>query len=102
MAILKNINESGTNFDLLFKRTEYVTGYLKTKLNMIGALYAVHTDTAHTHFHIPVCNTRISDGSQISVNDLWYFKEHCSSVLRRYGLKPNWACACNKNLNDFS
>lgn len=151
MAILKNINEPGTDYDLLFKRNDYVTDPLKTKLNLVGALrcspenfpkmcrslkrlshqenskmlrhfvvsispsdegklpntemlkvaretskyfedgyvlYAVHTDTAHTHFHILVCNTRISDGSQISVNDLECFKEHCSSVLREYGLKP--------------
>lgn len=53
-------------------------------------LYAVHTDTAHTHFHMLVCNTRISDGKQINMSDsdLKQFKEHCSSVLREYGLRP--------------
>lgn len=153
MSILKNINESGTNFDVLFERNRYVTDPLKTKGDLIGALgcchenflkisralkrsshqkdskmlrhfvvaispedegklqntdllkaarkvaaffkdcyvlYAIHTDTAHTHFHVLVCNTRISDGKQISMSesDLKRFKEHCSSVLREYGLRP--------------
>ncbi len=153
MAILKNINEPGTDFNLLFKRNDYVTDPLKTKAYLFGALkccpenfpkmcrslkrishqenskmirhfvvsispcdegklpntemlkvarkasmffndryvvYAIHTNTAHTHFHVLVCNTRISDGSQMSMSDsdLNRFKEHCSSVLREYGLKP--------------
>lgn len=153
MAILKNINESDTDFGVLFERSSYVTDPLKTKGNLIGTLgcchenfpkisralkrashqkgrkmlrhfvtaispedegklandellkvarkvaaffkncyvlYAVHADTAHTHFHMLVCNTRISDGKQISMSksDLERFKEHCSSVLREYGLRP--------------
>lgn len=153
MAILKNINESGTDYSVLFERNDYVTDPLKTRGNLIGALgccyknfpnisralkrashkkgskmlrhfvvgispcdegklqntellkaarmvsgffkncyvlYAVHTDTAHTHFHMLVCNTRISDGKQISMSksDMERFKEHCSSVLREYGLRP--------------
>lgn len=53
-------------------------------------LYVIHTNTAHTHFHVLVCNTRISDGKQISMSesDLERFKEHCSTVLREYGLRP--------------
>lgn len=153
MAILKNINESDRDFDVLFDRNSYVTDPLKTRGNLIGALgcchenfpkisralkrssyqkdskmlrhfvvaispedegklqntdllkaarkvaaffkdcyvlYAVHTDTAHTHFHMLVCNTRISDGKQINMSDsdLKQFKEHCSSVLREYDLRP--------------
>lgn len=153
MAILKNINESDTDYSVLSERNNYITDPLKTKGNLIGALgccpdnfaqisralkrashqgqskmirhfvvaispddegklsneellkaardisssfkdcyvkYAVHTDTAHTHFHILVCNTRISDGKQISMSesDLKRFKEHCSSVLREYNLRP--------------
>ncbi|MCM1167407.1 MAG: relaxase/mobilization nuclease domain-containing protein [Lachnospiraceae bacterium] len=153
MAILKNINETGTDLALLFDRNDYVTAPLKTKLNLVGALrcspenfpkisrslkrlshqenskmlrhfvvsispcdenklsdaeilvvarkvseffkdcyvlYAVHKDTAHTHFHILICNTRISDGNQMSMSDsdLERFKEHCSSVLREHGLRP--------------
>lgn len=153
MSILKNINESGRDFDVLFKRNIYVTDPLKTRGDLIGALgcchenfpkisralkrssyqkdskmlrhfvvaispedegklqntdllkaarrvaaffkdcyvlYAVHTNTAHTHFHMLVCNTRISDGKQINMSDsdLKQFKEHCSSVLREYGLRP--------------
>lgn len=153
MAILKNINESDRDFDVLFDRNSYVTDPLKTRGNLIGALgcchenfpkisralkrssyqkdskmlrhfvvaispedegklqntdllkaarkvaaffkdcyvlYAVHTNTAHTHFHMLVCNTRISDGKQINMSDsdLKQFKEHCSSVMREYGLRP--------------
>lgn len=153
MAILKNITEPSTDFQVLFDRSNYVTDYSKTKYSLIGArgcfpenfpkisrslkklshqenhkmlrhfvvaispedegklandellkvarkvaaffkdcyaLYAVHTDTAHTHFHILVCNTRISDGKQISISksDLERFKEHCSAVLREFGLRP--------------
>ncbi len=52
--------------------------------------YAIHTNTPHTHFHILVCNTKISDGKQISMSnsDLRRFKEYSSSVFRRFGLKP--------------
>lgn len=153
MAILKNINEPGTDFNVLFERNSYVTDPLKTRGNLVGALgccqenfpkisralkrfshrkdrkmlrhfvvaispedegklandellkvarkvaaffkdcyalYAIHTDTAHTHFHILVCNTRISNGKQISMSksDLERFKEHCSAVLRECGLRP--------------
>ena len=153
MAILKNITESGTSFEVLFERNKYVTALTKTSPALIGARgccaenfpkisralkrfyrknnnkmlrhfvvgispcdeeklqntellkaarkvaaffrdcyvqYAVHTDTEHTHFHMLVCNTRISDGKQISMSesDLKRFKEHCSSVLREYGLRP--------------
>lgn len=51
--------------------------------------YAIHTNTPHMHFHILVCNTRISDGKQISMSDsdLDRFKEHCSSILRKFGLE---------------
>lgn len=38
MAILKNINESATDFNVLFERNNYVTDPLKTKGNLIGAL----------------------------------------------------------------
>lgn len=153
MAILKNINESGTDFNVLFERNSYVTDPLKTRGDLIGAwgcchenfpkisralkrsshqkdskmlrhsvvaispedegkiqntellkaarkiagffkdcyvLYVIHTNTAHTHFHVLVCNTHISDGKQISMSesDLECFKEHCSAVLREYGLRP--------------
>ncbi len=52
--------------------------------------YAIHTNTPHTHFHILVCNTKISNGKQISMSDsdLRRFKEYSSSVFRRFGLKP--------------
>lgn len=70
----------------LLKAARKVSGFFKD----CYVLYAVHTDTAHTHFHMLVCNTRISDGKQISISDsdLECFKEHCSSVLREYGLRP--------------
>lgn len=42
MAILKNINESGTDFDVLFERNSYVTDPLKTSGNLIGALGCCH------------------------------------------------------------
>lgn len=153
MAILKNITEVGTDFDLLFKRDEYITDPVKTNRDLIGAQgcshrnfpqlcralkrysgqhdskmlrhfivsispcdedrisntellkaarkisaffrdcyvkYAIHTNTPHTHFHILVCNTRISDGKQISMSDgdLKEFKEHCSKILSEFGLEP--------------
>lgn len=153
MAILKNITETGTDFDLLFERNKYITDLAKTNPNLIGALgcshrnfpnicralkrysgqhnskmlrhfvvsispcdekklsntellkaarkisaffkgsyvkYAIHTNTPHTHFHILVCNTRISDGRQISMSDsdLDRFKAHCSRILCEFGLEP--------------
>lgn len=153
MAILKSITETGTDFDLLFERDEYITDLTKTNPNLIGALgcshrnfpkicralkrysgqhnskmlrhfvvsispsdekklsntellkaarkisdffkdsyvkYAIHTNTPHTHFHILVCNTRISDGKQISMSDsdLDCFKAHCSRILCEFGLEP--------------
>lgn len=153
MAILKNINETSTDLNVLFERNNYITDPVKTRGVLFGALgccrenfpnisralkrvshqkkskmlrhyvvgispcdegkisntellkaarliagffkeyyvlYAVHTDTAHTHFHILICNTRISDGKQMSMSnsDLERFKEHCSSVFREYGLRP--------------
>ena len=153
MAILKNITETGADFDLLFKRDEYITDPVKTNRDLIGALgcshrnfpqlcralkrysgqhdskmlrhfvvsispcdekklpktellkaarkisaffkdcyvkYAIHTNTSHTHFHILVCNTHISDGKQISMSDsdLKEFKEHCSKILGEFGLEP--------------
>lgn len=70
----------------LLKAAREISGFFKN----CYVLYAVHTDTEHTHFHVLVCNTRISDGKQISMSesDLKRFKEHCSSVLREYGLRP--------------
>lgn len=70
----------------LLKAARKIAGFFKD----CYVLYVIHTNTAHTHLHVLVCNTRISDGKQINMSDsdLKRFKEHCSAVLREYGLRP--------------
>lgn len=78
--------DEGKDKHLLMKAGREIAQFFKD----CYALYSIHTNTEHTHIHIIICNTRISDGKQISVSDsdLERFKEHCSSVLRKYGFKP--------------
>lgn len=70
------------------RRTEDQMNQWATRYGYVK--FAVHTNTPHTHFHILVCNTQISDGKQLNMSDsnLSRFKEHCSTALRECGLEP--------------
>ncbi len=64
-----------------------ISGLIAVYFHDFQCLYAVHTDTEHTHIHFLLNSVSFSDGKKFSQSkgDLHRFKAHCNEVLNRYG-----------------